>query len=64
MFNIDEWLIKSKIFYRIFFILFFLNFDGHFVKHQKQSVSILLKKWAEWALNHHNQKYVSDFNVV
>ena len=55
---------NQEYFTEFFFMLFSLNFDDHLIKHQKQSVNVLLEKWVKWALNHHSQKYVSDFNIV
>ena len=55
---------NQKYFTEFFSILFSLDFDNHLVKHQKQFVSISLKKWVKWTLSHHNQKYVLSFNIV
>jgi hypothetical protein len=41
-----------------FLTLFPLGTGGHISTPQKRKVSLLLKSWAKWALNHHSRRYV------
>ncbi len=54
----------QEYFTEFFPTLFFLNFDGHLVEWQEQSVSISLEKWAKWTLSHYSQRYVPSFDVI
>jgi hypothetical protein len=41
-----------------FLTLFPLGIGGHILAPQKHKVSLLLKAWVKWSLNHHSRRYV------